>query len=159
MSEQEIQANDLVQYVGPNADLYATYGRVHTVHTFGLPEPIAETLFADQTGMDAVPVKFLHKVPANPNPEVAPDHGPLAAHLSNRTLDKVLSRPAHVPRETPSLVEMDQRDEVRSLLAGAIWISTGGVGNLYDFGHTYAVDPFLAADAILARFEVKAVTS
>lgn len=61
--------------------------------------------------------------------------------------------------DVPSLVELDRRDEVRSLLAGAIWISTGGVGNLYDFGHTYAVDPFLAADAILARFDVRAVIS
>ncbi len=30
----------------------------------------------------------------------APDHGPLAASLSDRTLDKVLSRPAHVPVST-----------------------------------------------------------
>lgn len=29
--------------------------------------------------------------------DAAPDHGPLAAHLSERTLAKVLSRPAHVP--------------------------------------------------------------
>lgn len=29
--------------------------------------------------------------------EATQDHGPLAAHLSERTLDKVLSRPAYVP--------------------------------------------------------------
>lgn len=31
------------------------------------------------------------------SPTAAQDHGPLAAHLSDRTLDKVLSRPAYVP--------------------------------------------------------------
>lgn len=31
------------------------------------------------------------------SPTPAQDHGPLAAHLSDRTLAKVLSRPAHVP--------------------------------------------------------------
>lgn len=40
----------------------------------------------------------------------AQDHGPLAALLSERTLAKVLSRPAYVPRETPSLVELDREE-------------------------------------------------
>jgi len=67
--------------------------------------------------------------------------------------------PAPVDAATPSLVELDRRDEMRALLAEAIWRSTGGVGRLYDVGHTYAIDPFGAAEHILARFEVKAVTS
>jgi hypothetical protein len=82
-----------------------------------------------------------------------PDHGPLAGRLSDRPLAKVLSRPAHVP----SLVALD-REEMRTLLAEAIWHSTGGVGRLYDVGHTYAVDPFGAAEHILARFELREVT-
>lgn len=47
--------------------------------------------------------------------EAPQDHGPLAAHLSDRTLDKVLSRPAHVP----SIVLLD-RDAAAQRLAAEI---------------------------------------
>lgn len=42
--------------------------------------------------------------------EAPQDHGPLAAVLSDRTLAKVRSRPAYVPRDTPSLVELDREE-------------------------------------------------
>lgn len=44
-----------------------------------------------------------------------PDHGPLAASLSERTLDKVLSRPAHIP----SIVMLD-RDAAAQHMADTI---------------------------------------
>lgn len=43
----------------------------------------------------------------------APDHGPLAASLSDRTLDKVLSRPAHVP----SLVVLDAAEHLAEVVS------------------------------------------
>jgi hypothetical protein len=45
----------------------------------------------------------------------AQDHGPLAAPLSDRTLAKVLSRPAHVP----SLVALDWREAADRLAEAA----------------------------------------
>lgn len=64
-----------------------------------------------------------------PTPAVAPqDHGPLAATLSERTLAKVLSRPAYVPRETPSLVELDRREAAERALAALVeWRKAGDV--------------------------------
>jgi hypothetical protein len=57
------------------------------------------------------------------DPEAPPqDHGPLAAVLSDRTLAKVLSRPAH---DTPSLVELDQQQALDSLIANAIAWANG----------------------------------
>lgn len=53
------------------------------------------------------------------------DHGPLAAHLSDRTLDKVLSRPAHVP----SLVLLDQVQAADHLANAAdIMLTALGLG-------------------------------
>lgn len=58
----------------------------------------------------------------------AQDHGPLAARLSDRTLAKVLSRPAYVPRETPSLVELDRREAADRALAALVkWRQAGDV--------------------------------
>lgn len=55
------------------------------------------------------------------------DHGPLAAVLSDRTLAKVLSRPAYVPRETPSLVELDRREAAARVLNAAMdWAEAWG---------------------------------
>ena len=48
-------------------------------------------------------------------PTPAPDHGPLAATLSDRTLDKVLSRPAYVP--SGALLD---RDAAAQRLADAV---------------------------------------
>lgn len=63
-----------------------------------------------------------------PVAEAPQDHGPLAAHLSDRTLAKVLSRPAHVPRETPSLVELDRREAAERALAALVeWRKAGDV--------------------------------
>jgi hypothetical protein len=47
--------------------------------------------------------------------ETPQDHGPLAAPLSDRTLAKVLSRPAHVP----SLVALDWREAADRLAEAA----------------------------------------
>lgn len=55
-------------------------------------------------------IELLDEEPEAAPTEAPQDHGPLAAHLSDRTLAKVLSRPAYVPRETPSLVELDRRE-------------------------------------------------
>lgn len=53
--------------------------------------------------------------PEAPTPSTTPDHGPLAATLSDRTKAKVLSRPAHVP----SIVLLD-RDAAAQVLANAV---------------------------------------
>lgn len=72
---------------------------------------------ADHVGEHAARNQFafdgpiLHRWPNAP----APDHGPLAAHLSERTLDKVLSRPAYVP----PLVMLD-RDAAAQHLADMV---------------------------------------
>lgn len=42
--------------------------------------------------------------PTPPPADAPQDHGPLAAILSDRTLAKVLSRPAHVPRGSEPLI-------------------------------------------------------
>lgn len=65
---------------------------------------------------------YFHPTWLRPVPADAPqDHGPLAAVLSDRTLAKVLSRPAYVPRETPSLVELDRREaEWERIMSAAI---------------------------------------
>lgn len=56
------------------------------------------------------------------------DHGPLAAVLSDRTLAKVLSRPAHVPSGAPSLVELDRREAAERALAALVeWRKAGDV--------------------------------
>lgn len=63
-----------------------------------------------------------------PQDDTTPDHGPLAAVLSDRTLAKVLSRPAHVP----SLVALDQDDALARMRDAALeWHEICG-----DFGHT-----------------------
>jgi hypothetical protein len=59
--------------------------------------------------------------PTRTSPTATQEHGPLAAPLSDRTLAKVLSRPAHVPRETPSIVELD-RQEARARVLDAAFI-------------------------------------
>lgn len=54
-----------------------------------------------------------------------PDHGPLAATLSDRTLAKVLSRPAHVP----SLVLLDQVEAADRLANAAdVMLTALGLG-------------------------------
>lgn len=58
----------------------------------------------------------------------ADPHGPLAAHLSDRTMEKVLSRPAHVP----SLVMLDRHAAAQHLADVALDVLTvimgGGIG-------------------------------
>lgn len=58
------------------------------------------------------------------------DHGPLAAPLSDRTLDKVLSRPAYVP----PLVLLDAAENLADVATNALqclqqagpWTAAGG---------------------------------
>jgi len=79
---------------------------------------VAEQTAMEQPGEPFDLANFVDAVTGAPAAEVlaatdAPQgHGPLAAPLSDRTLAKVLSRPAHVPSGTPSLVELDAKEAV-----------------------------------------------
>lgn len=75
-----------------------------------------------------------------PDEAPVPDHGPLAATLSDRTLDKVLSRPAHVP----SIVLLDRDAAAQHLAAEVASLLTKFSDNL---------EMFLPVRAALADYE------
>lgn len=114
-SLQDMSASDASDWVTCIADVDEPYlmGKSEMLHTVAIVHLVLDrtrsTCPSNQT------IELLEPAPADSPGEAPQDHGPLAATLSDRTLAKVLSRPAHVP----SLVLLD-RDAAAQVLANAV---------------------------------------
>lgn len=146
-------ADELLARDGKRSALFPT----HELEPITVDQPATEDLDATNpsTGVVTAPTP----APVDDNWDAMADaYGPECAACEGDDDASHVDGCQHIAA-LPSLVELDQRDELRTLIAAAIFNSAGGTGEPMDSGLTFKVDPFMAADAILARFEVKAVTS